>query len=273
MTCMDCDLIIDIHTHAYPEKLLPKVRENLENLFKVKFYGDGSLNSLLEYMDRAGVNISVVCSVATRPEQVPSINDWLFSIRSERIRVFCALHPQYADWRKELVRIKEKGDGVKLQPEFQDFYVDDDNVFPIYEEMQKLEIPVLFHCGEELSGTQLVRSSPHRIARVLKEFPKLKLIAAHFGGFRLWDEVEKYLLGKDVYFDTAFFLGHLPPERIKYLILKHPSDRILFGTDFPLQDQRNDIKFLMQLDIPDKIKAKILGENAKKLLKVEGGEA
>ena len=265
-------MIIDIHTHAYPDKLLPKVRENLENLFGVKFYGDGSLNSLLKHMDRAGVDVSVVCSVATKPEQVPSINNWLFSIRGERIRVFCALHPQYADWRKELLRIKKKGDGVKLQPEFQDFYVDDEKVFSIYEELQKLEIPVLFHCGEELSGTQLVRSSPSRIARVLKEFPELKLIAAHFGGFRLWDEVEKYLLGKDVYFDTAFFFGHLPPERIKTLLLNHPEDKILFGTDFPLQDQRKDINFLKELDIPDKLKVKILGENARRLLKMQGGK-
>jgi hypothetical protein len=265
-------MIIDVHTHAYPDKLLPKVRENLESLFKVKFYGDGSLKSLLEYMDKAGVNISVVCSVATRPEQVPSINDWLFSIRGERIRVFCALHPEYPDWEKELARIKEKGDGIKLQPEFQDFYVDDEKVFPLYEELEHLELPVLFHCGEELSGTQLVRSSPSRIARVLKQFPRLKLIAAHFGGFRLWDEVEEYLLGKEVYFDTAFFFGHLPPERIKYLILKHPEDKILFGTDFPLQDPRNDINFLESLDISERLKRRILGENARGLLK-KGGEA
>ncbi|RKY35636.1 MAG: hypothetical protein DRP73_04545 [Candidatus Omnitrophota bacterium] len=117
-----------------------------------------------------------------------------------------------------------------------------------------------------------MRSSPPRIARVLKEFPKLKLIAAHFGGFRLWDEVEKYLLGKDVYFDTAFFFGHLPQKRIKTFLLNHPGDKILFGTDFPLQDQIKDIKFLKRLDIPDELKVKILGENARELLK-KGGEA
>lgn len=260
--------IVDTHTHAYPERVISKVQANLEDLFKVKFYGNGSLNSLLEYMDKAGVSLSVVCSVATKPQQVSSINDWLFSIRSEKIRVFCALHPDYSDWRDEIKRIKQKGDGIKFQPEFQDFYIDEERVFPLYEEIEKNHLPVLFHCGEELSGTQLVRSSPRRVRNLRDRFPNLKIIAAHFGGFRMWQEVEKYLLGEDIYLDTAFFFQYLAPEKVKQLILRHREDRILFGTDFPLQDQRKDLKFLMGLDIPRGLKERILGLNARELLKV-----
>lgn len=261
-------MIIDIHTHAWPEKVSQRARENLEKVFKVKLVGDPTLSTLLTYMDRNNIDISVVCGVATKPDQVPSINKWLFSVRSKRIKVFCALHPEYKDWQEELKKIKDNGDGIKLLPEFQDFYIDHDDVLPWYEEIEKLKLPLIFHCGKELSGTMLVKSSPDRLARVMKKFPELKIIAAHFGGFELWDEVKKYLLGKDVYLDTSFFFHFLPIDEIKSMILNHPKDRLLFGTDFPIVDQKKDLDFLKNLDIPEDLKSRIFSLNAKSLLSI-----
>jgi len=258
-------MIIDIHTHAWPEKVSQRARENLEKVFRVKLVGDPTLKTLLSYMDKNGIDISAICGVATKPEQVPSINEWLFGVRSKRIRVFCALHPEYKDWEEELKKIKDKGDGVKLQPEFQDFYIDDDKFFGWYETMEELKMPLLFHCGKELSGTMLVRSSPDRMSKIMKRFPELKIIAAHFGGFELWDEVKKYLLGRDIYLDTAFFFDFLPEEEVKSMILNHPEDRLVFGTDFPIVDQKKDIDFLKNLDIPQDLKTRIFSTNAQQL--------
>lgn len=259
-------MIIDIHTHAWPEKVSRKARENLESVFKVPFAGDPTVHTLLQYMDKNRITVSVICAVATKPGQVPSINDWLFGVRGERFRVFCAMHPGYAFWKEELVRIKEKADGVKLQPEFQDFYADDRKMYPVYELMEHLQLPVLFHCGEELSGTMLVRSSAGRILKVKKDFPRLTIIAAHYGGFRLWDEAEKYLIGTDIFLDTAFFFGFLPRERTIKMLLEHRSDRLLFGSDFPLTDQKKDLDYIAGLDIPDELKERILYRNARVLL-------
>ena len=125
-------MVIDIHTHAWPEMVSQKARENLEQVFKVKLVGDPTVKTLLTYMDKNEIDISVVCAVATKPEQVPSINEWLFSVRNKRIKVFCALHPEYEDWEEELKKIRDRGDGIKLQPEFQDFYIDDENFFCWY---------------------------------------------------------------------------------------------------------------------------------------------
>ncbi|MFA5389246.1 MAG: amidohydrolase family protein [Candidatus Omnitrophota bacterium] len=261
-------MIIDIHTHAWPEKVSQRARENLEKVFRVKLVGDPTLKTLLSYMDKNNIDISAVCGVATKPEQVSSINEWLFSVRNKRIRVFCALHPEYKDWKEELKKIKDKGDGIKLQPEFQDFYIDDEKFFGWYEDIEKLGLPLIFHCGKELSGTMLVRSSPDRMVNIMKKFPALKIIAAHFGGFELWDEVKKYLLGRDIYLDTAFFFHFLPKEEIKAMILSHPKDRLLFGTDFPIIDQKKDIDFLKNLDIPEDLKESILFLNAKRLLSI-----
>lgn len=259
-------MIIDIHTHVWPDKICRKAQGHLEGLFKVKMVGEPSLRTLQDFMRKNAVDISVINSVATKPEQVPIINDWLFSKRSETIKIFCAMHPDYPKWKEELQRIKESGDGIKMQPEFQNFYVDDEAVYPLYEEIDKLGLPLLFHCGKELSQTMLVRSSPQRISKIIKQFPRLKLIAAHFGGFELWDEVKIHLLGKDVYMDTAFFFSFLPKEEIRELILGHRPDRLLFGTDFPLIDQGKDIEFLKSLDIPAELKRCIFSANAKELL-------
>jgi predicted TIM-barrel fold metal-dependent hydrolase len=261
-------VIIDIHTHAWPEKVSQRARENLETLFREKMVCDPTAGNLLKYMDKNGIDVSVICSVATRPEQVPAINDWLFGVRNDRLRVFCAFHPKYGKWKDELKRIKDKGDGIKLQPEFQDFYVDDESIFPVYEEIEKAGLPVLFHCGEELSGTMLVRSSPSRVIRIKDKFGDLKMIGGHFGGFRLWDEVKKHLLGKDIYLDTSFFFGFLPKEEIRSLLLSHRPDRLLFGTDFPLVDQKKDLDYIGELGIDGGLKDKILSSNARSLLKL-----
>jgi len=261
-------MIIDMHTHAWPEKVSGRARENLEKVFKVKLVGDPTLSTLLTYMDKNNIDVSAICGVATKPEQVPSINKWLFSVKGKRVKAFCSLHPGYKDWREELKKIRDSGDGIKLQPEFQDFYIDDDNILPWYEEIEKLKLPIIFHCGKELSGTMLVRSSPDRMARVMEKFPGLKIIAAHFGGFELWDEVKKYLLGKDIYMDTSFFFHFLPKEEIKSMLLSHPAGRLLFGTDFPIVDQEKDIDFLNNLDIPEGLKSRIFSLNAIDLLKL-----
>lgn len=261
-------MIIDIHTHAWPEKVSQRARESLETLFGEKMACDPTAGNLLKYMDKNGIDTSVICSVATRPEQVPAINDWLFGIRSDRLKVFCAFHPKYGKWKEELKRIRDSGDGIKLQPEFQDFYADDEDIFPAYEEMEKHGLPVLFHCGEELSGTMLVRSSPSRIINVKDKFKDLKVIGAHFGGFRLWDEVKKHLLGKDIYLDTSFFFGFLPKQDVRELLLSHRPDRLLFGTDFPLVDQKKDLDYLNELDIDAELKERILFSNAGSLLRI-----
>ncbi|MDD5255877.1 MAG: amidohydrolase family protein, partial [Candidatus Omnitrophica bacterium] len=179
-------MIIDMHTHAWPEKVSASARQNLEGLFKVKLVGEPTLATLREFMDKNGISVSAVAAVATKPEQVPSINNWLMEVRSERIKVFCALHPDYPLWQEELERLRGKIDGIKVQPEFQDFYVDEERLDPMYAMIQEMGLPLLFHCGEELSGTMLVRSSPVRLVRVKERFGRLKIIAAHFGGFRLW---------------------------------------------------------------------------------------
>jgi hypothetical protein len=259
-------MIIDIHTHAWPDKVSRKAREHLEVHYGVKLCGDPTVSTLRDFMDRSNVSLSVICAVASRAEQVASINNWLFKIKDPRIKYFCALHPDYPDFRDELKRIKDHSPGIKLQPSFQDFFVDDEKAFPLYEEAQKLGLCILFHSGDELSPLLVVRATPERLWNVRKRFPGLKMIAAHFGGFRHWEGVKKFLLGKDIYFDTSAFFGYLPDDLARELLLSHRPDRILFGTDFPIRDQKIDLDYLDKIGIPQELKEKILYKNAQELL-------
>ncbi len=257
--------IIDCHAHAWPSKVSAKAREHLETIFRVKMVGDPTPETLLFYMEQNNISRSAIAAVATRPEQVPSINDWVMGVRSDRLIALASMHPQYPAWKQEVARLRGRVDGFKLQPEFQNFYVDDESVYPLYEAIAAAGLPILFHCGEELSGTMLVRSSPDRLIKVHRQFPKLKIIAGHFGGFGLWPDVEKHLIGEDVYMDTSYFFGFLPDQKVKKLLLAHRADRLLFGTDFPLVDQKKDIDHLRGLGIPEDLKERIFFKNAESL--------
>jgi predicted TIM-barrel fold metal-dependent hydrolase len=103
-------------------------------------------------MDEAGISKSIVSSVASYPCQVVSINNWLFSIKQKRLIPFASIHPFFDGFKEELKRIQDNTFGIKLHPEIQKFYVDDERVFPLYEEIQKLKLTILLHCGAEISS-------------------------------------------------------------------------------------------------------------------------
>ncbi|MCU0651078.1 MAG: amidohydrolase family protein [Candidatus Omnitrophica bacterium] len=261
-------MVIDIHTHAWPEKVSQKARESLESYYTVKCVGDPTTATLLEYMDRNCVDVSVICAVASRPEQVVSINNWLFSVASGRLKVFASLHPEYKDWKTELKRIKKHASGIKFQPSFQSFFCDDESVFPIYEAIEKEGVPVLFHSGDELAPQMVIRATPKRLLTIKKKFPGMTMIAAHLGGFRQWEEVKQTLLGTDIYLDTSASFGFISDDDARYLLKHHRQDRVVFGTDFPFFNQKKDLDYIDKLGISAKQKEMILSQNARDILHI-----
>ena len=134
--------IIDFHTHLWPDKIAEKAKEYLEKSFKMPMTAVPVEKNVLKEMDENGITKSVIASVASRPDQVEHINNWLFRLNPERFIKFASLHPFYEKWSYELDRIKDNAQGIKIQPEFQMFYIDDERVFPMYEKIQKLQIPL-----------------------------------------------------------------------------------------------------------------------------------
>ena len=292
-------MVIDFHVHAFPDKIAAKAVESLEAVYDVKAFSDGTIARLLAHMAESGVDLSVVQAVSTAPQQVISINTWVSYLsqisgesvndldegRQPPIIGFGTIHPEFEAYRDEIQRMKELGiKGVKFHPTFQEFYPDDERMFPIYEESIRAGLIILFHAGDEIKPAPLIYSTPQRLARVLdamqseidnhnfrvktenKPSGPVKIVAAHLGGYRMWDQVEEHLLGRDLYFDVSYVLGHLDLALAVRIMRSHGIDRILFGSDFPFAQQRKCIQAILQLDITQEEKEKILGENASRLL-------
>ncbi|MBR4631968.1 MAG: amidohydrolase family protein [Elusimicrobia bacterium] len=261
--------IIDFHTHLWPDKIAEKAKEYLEKSFKMPMTAVPVEKNVLKEMDENGITKSVIASVASRPDQVEHINNWLFRLNPERFIKFASLHPFYEKWSYELDRIKDNAQGIKIQPEFQMFYIDDERVFPMYEKIQKLQIPLLFHCGYELS-TGLIQAGPKQMLNVKKHFPGITFVAAHMGGFKIWDEVEKNIIGDDYfYIDTSSSLSFMKEEQFYRFLNKHNKDKIVFGTDFPVGNPKKEIELINNLNIDKEFKEKIFHLNAEKILNLK----
>ncbi len=240
--------VIDFHTHAFPEKVAARAISVLREEYRVEPQGEATVPGLLHAMGEDGVDASVIAPVATRPDQVRSINDWAATVQSDRIICFGALHPDLANVEAEIERIVALGlKGVKLQPNFQRFSPDDQRVWPLYEAAQGRLI-VLLHSGQEIRALDSIHSTPAALARVNDAFPDLTVVIAHMGGYQVWDDVRRHLVGRDVYFDTSYCSrDDLPDDELLDLIRAHGSDRVVFGTDYPWGRPERDIGRLCEL--------------------------
>lgn len=267
--------IIDFHTHAFPDALAQKAMAQLHSELHTELYGqgdftsylDGRLSSLLASMDKAGIETSVLCCIATRPKQFEQILLWCKEIRSSRIVPFPSVHPDDPHAVEKISRIAQEGfKGVKFHPYYQQFDLDDSKMNPIYEALTGNQLITVMHTGFDIGFERIDRAGPKRIINVIKRFPELKFITTHLGGWYDWQEVEKYLLGKPVYMDISVSREFLSEQRFRTMLLNHPQDYILFGTDSPWADQHSEIQAICQLGLPEVLLEKLFYGNAIKLI-------
>lgn len=260
-------MIIDTHTHAFPDHIASIAIDKLENSSGNKARLDGTTADLLRSMNRAGIEASILACVATSPAQFNSIFTWCRSIASPRLIPFPSVHPGSPRAASEIRKIKEAGfPGLKLHAEFQSFYLDEERMYPIYQEAMNNDLVILFHCGHDVSFPDSDRSDPERLARVHRDFPGLSIVASHLGGWRQWDRVIQYLAGLDIYMDTSYAIGYVDENSLRTILTRHSPERILFGTDSPWKDQQEEIRLIESLDISADFKERILGQNARELL-------
>lgn len=265
-------MIIDFHTHAFPDKLAESALAKLTYPSKIKPSFDGTVSGLLKSMDEAGIEKSVVLNIATKPSQTENIIEWCKEIKGERIIPFASVHPENKNAGDLIKRIGSEGlSGIKLHPMYQNFYLDDEKMFIVYEESAKNNIIILFHMGFDIAFPGVRSAEIRRLKKVVQIFPELKIVAAHTGGWRMWDEVLPELVGLNIWIETSMTLKYIEDRNIFLEILKkYPSDKIMFGTDTPWSDQKEELD-LMQglLDISDDLNEKIFSGNAKKLLNLQ----
>lgn len=264
-------MIIDFHTHAFPDKLAPRALPSLAKRVGYAPYGDGTVSGLLRKMDECGVDKAVICNVATNPRQQTNVNDFALETRErygDRLVPLASVNP-YSDCAEtELERIRAAGvPGIKLHPDYMGAEIDAPEFDRIFDVCINLGLFVIVHAGFDVYSPDKIHATPDGILRRLSRNPGIRLVCAHFGANMMWDEVEEKLCGQDLWIDTSMGLSEgLSPEQARRMIEKHGVSRVLFATDFPWDDPKNAVNAIRSLGFSDESNEMIFHGNAERLL-------
>ena len=256
--------IIDFHTHIYPEKIAAKAAATIGEFYNIKMSKDGTEKALIESGKEGGIGRFVVFSAAIFPGKVQTINDYIASACREHPEFtgFGTLHPDFENPHDEIDRLISLGlRGLKFHPDMQLFNIDDDRMMNIYA-ISEGHLPIIFHTGDY----RYTYSHPSRLARVIDNFPKLRVIAAHFGGWSMQDIAFDNFYNRRCYFDVSSSLPVLGARRALELIRVYGAERFLFGSDYPMWDPALCVKEFMEINLTDAERELILWKNAQDIL-------
>ncbi len=280
-------MIIDFHTHTFPENLAGRAISKLAASSRARNYLDGTAGALRASMEEAGVDCSVLLPVVTRTGQQEDINRNAIEVnrhsKETGLISFGGIHPENEDYREILRGLSENGvKGVKIHPVFQRVAIDDIRYLRIIECASENDMIVITHAGYDIGFPGEDFSSVRRIEKVLDIVKPRKLVLAHMGGWDCWEEVEERIVGRDVWLDTAFSLLPIEPapgtvrgpeenppltgEQFLRMVRRHGADRILFGTDSPWSGQKEMVAAIQGSGLDEKEQEAILGGNAGELL-------
>lgn len=262
--------MIDFHTHIYPEKIIERTLKKLADTCNNRPVTNGMADGLLRSMEEAGVDLSVILPVVTNPSQFRTVNQFAAQFRGDRLLSFGGIHPDSGDYKSELNELKKMGFlGIKLHPDYQGVFIDDIRYKRIISYATELEMIVVAHAGVDSISPKCVHCSPRKALDMIRDVKPEKLVLAHLGGYRMWDEVEEYLVGLPIWLDTAVPFGELREEQFVRIIRAHGADRILFATDSPWVTQKEMVEKVERLPITDEERKRIANDNAKELLGIE----
>lgn len=263
-------MIIDFHTHIFPDKIATQTVAFLAEKGNVKPYGKATLDEIKKDMKERGIDKSIILPVATVPKQTSSINRTAAEINGKDNIIYAgAVHPDNENIEEILDGICAAGlFGIKIHPDYQGIYFDDDRYINIMKAAAERGLYIITHAGVDIGYPDDVHCTPDMVLYVLEKLKGIidnKLILAHMGGCDLADEVIEKLVGKPVYFDTSFVLDRYP-AKCEEIIKKHGADKILFATDYPWSDGRKFIQIIENFDISKEEKDMIFFGNAEKIL-------
>ena len=234
--------VVDVHVHIYPDKISERATQSIGRFYNIEMDAqDGSVAQLGDSLAGSPITHCVVCSVAVKPQTVESINDFI----AEQVAThpnylgFMAMHQDYPDPEAEIERAVGLGlCGIKLHPDTQAVDMDDPRLMRVYEIAEARGLPLTIHCGDY----RYDYSHPRRLKRILHEFPRLVVNAAHFGGWSIQDWALEYLEDERCFLDMSSSMHSLGPRRTRELVYAYGCDRILFGSDFPMWEPADELK-------------------------------
>lgn len=267
-------MVVDFHTHVFPDKIAKKTIDYLAEKGGNTPFSDGTVSGLYSALEKGLVDVAVALPVLTKPEQFESVLNFVTKINEElsskekKIISFGGIHPACEDIKGKLKRVKDAGlKGVKIHPDYQNTFIDDDGYIEILKCAKDLDLIVVTHAGIDCGYRECtVKSPPELTRKVIDKVGHEKFVLAHLGGSEMVEDVLKYLAGQKVYFDTAFVLNRIKKEEFLSVLDKHGEDRILFASDFPWSSFDRDVEILKSFVNDSDTRDKILYKNALSLL-------
>ncbi len=267
-------MMIDFHTHIFPERIAEKTISLLAKNACTEPYSNGTAHSLTQRLEEAEVDIGIALPALTSPTQFESVNRFAEGINLEyadktpRIISFAGIHPDCEDIGEKMKQIRKSGFlGVKLHPDYQGRFINDEGYVKILQYAKEYDLIVVTHAGVDGAfRDRAVACTPTLVLDLIKKVPHSKLVLAHLGANEMLDEVLDKLCGEDVYFDTAYVLRHTPEEDFKKILSRHGADRILFATDSPWSSIKNDVERIRSFSLNKNDEQRIFCDNARRLL-------
>jgi len=271
-------MIIDAHAHIYPDNVAARaistIVENGDG--RVEHFTDGTLNGLLQSMENAAIDYSIVLPVATSPGQAGGIIQWIKSVAAAapRIVFFGSVHAYDTDYKNIIKEIRGAGlQGVKFHPGYQNFPADCREALRVYEEVLDNGLVLHFHSGFDPSLPDCDYTSVERLSNVLGAFPGSKIILAHAGGMYEWQKVMDHLVNRGCFFDLAFVLEMMKADKTARQLYMQNEDYFVFGTDSPWCDQKKYADIIRESTLlsPEQ-KEKIFYKNIMKLVRIPSAD-
>lgn len=257
----------DAHAHIYPGKIAEKATENVGRFYDLPMAEVGLPHVLNEEGTAVGFDKFLVCSVATKVEQVGSINRFI-AAKCEKYPKFVGLAHGTGTLRmskKSSMKFRRSAcTASSCTRIFKAFPIDDEKMLPVYKACMARDLPILFHMGDARSEL----SAPKKLANVIEKLPELKCIAAHLGGYQRWDEAKACLKGANVWVDTSSSLFVLNPDEARRSIEHFGMDKVMFGTDFPMWTHEKELERFFALAYGEEENRKMLYDNFEKLFKL-----
>jgi predicted TIM-barrel fold metal-dependent hydrolase len=257
-------VVIDFHAHIYPERIAPRAAVSAGGFYGVSAEKDGTAGTLLDAGRRGGIDRFVVFSVTAVPGQVGNINNYIASACAEHPEFigFGTLHQDMEDPGAEIDRIAALGlKGVKFHPDMQRCDIDDEAMMRLYGLLEG-RLPVIIHCGDY----RYSYSHPRRLVKVIDRFPGLTIVAAHFGGWSLFEIALDLLRDRFCYLDISSSIPFMGARRAGELIGIYGAERILFGSDYPMWDPAACLEQFLELKLSGEDRELILYKNALRIL-------
>jgi len=258
---------IDCHAHIYHQRLAPRAVKGVGEFYDVAMSCGGTTDELSEIAKNSPVKKFVVNVVALNAKSAARLNDFVAaecSLHPEFVGLG-TLHPDMEDIDSEIERIVSLGlKGIKLHPDTQQFEADSPKAMKIYERIEG-RLPLLIHSGDY----RYDYSHPRRIARIADTFPKLTMVAAHLGGWSIFEEAIPYMKDRSCHMDISSVMPFMKPERVLEMIRLYGADRLMFGSDFPMWHPVSEFDSFMKLDLSHEEQEKILWQNAASVFSID----